>query len=69
MSQPSNTIRIRGRMPLLVVVLVALIGGAVSPWADDVISHAVRFRTALSDSAQPPASPRPLLFAGVPPLA
>lgn len=69
MSQPSKTIRISRRMPFIVLALATLIGGAVSPWADDAITHAVRFRTALSDFAHPPASPVQLLIAGVPPLA
>jgi hypothetical protein len=69
MSQPSKTTRTPRRAPLIVLALAALTGGAVSPWGDDAITHAVRFRTALSDFAHPPASPVQLLIAGVPPLA
>ncbi len=69
MFQPSKTIRIRRRMSLFVLVLTGLGGAAVSPLADDAVAHAVRFRTAMFDSAHTPVAPAQLLFAGMPPLA
>lgn len=69
MLQPSKTTRISRRLSLVVLALAGLIGGAASPWADDAIAQAVRFRTVLSDTAHPPAPYGRLLFAGVPPLA
>ena len=69
MSQRSKTVPTRRRMPLFILALAGLIGSAVSPWADDAVDHAVRFRTAMFDFVHPPVAPTQILFAGMPPLA